>query len=164
VFLAEAHWRRGDIAAGLTAIDDGLRVAEGSLDRSYWAELWRWRGELLGAAGRRGRDARHGNGHDPAAPEACCARALEIARAAGAKSLELRAATSLARAAAASERGREAWAMLGELCAGFGREHTSPDLTDARAVLDALTAPSTAPRPRRSAGPSKRASRFPRTF
>src|SRR5262249_8764809 len=46
-FLAEAHLCTRDLAAGLAAVDEGLHVAESSLDRSYWPELWRLKGELL---------------------------------------------------------------------------------------------------------------------
>jgi DNA-binding winged helix-turn-helix (wHTH) protein/predicted ATPase len=150
-FLAESRFVAGNRRGALAAIDEGLRVAETTLDRSYWPELWRLKGELLLAAPaaerdrttpiNRARKARQARRHEA---ERCLRRALELARAAEAKSLELRAATSLARAWRARARGADACALLAGVCQWFGAEATSPDLAEARALLEELR-----PRPRR---------------
>lgn len=129
-FLSEAHLRAGDIAAGLAAADEGLRVAETTLDRSYWPELWRLKGELLLAGSAATSDA----------AEKCLLRALDLARDCEAKALELRAATSLARAWHARGRVADARRVLGNICEWFGADAKSPDLLDARAVLEQLAA------------------------
>jgi len=145
-FLSEALLRAGQVTAALAAIDEGLRVAETTLDRTYWPELWRLKGELLLAAhaakahpARRGaRAAREGDGAGDRPwleAESCLRRALELAREMEAKSLELRAATSLARAWTARGRTPDARGLLDDLCGWFGAESTSPDLIDARALL-----------------------------
>ncbi|MEO8752088.1 MAG: AAA family ATPase [Casimicrobiaceae bacterium] len=138
-FLAEAHWRAGDIRAGLAAIDLGLNTADTTLDRSYLPELWRLRGELLlalpeGAAAR---------------AEDSFARALAIARATEARALELRAATSLARYRLAQGQSAQAAEVLGSVCAWFGDATTSPDLSDAREILQQAAAPVSPGRGRR---------------
>ena len=142
-FLAEAHLRAGTFEAGLDAVNEGLTVAESTLERSYWPELWRIKGELLLASAprttrRRGRSR-------AAAPDArwqeaeqCLLRAVQVARESEAKSLELRAATSLARAWHTRRRNAEARAVLTELCEWFGASAQSPDLTEARELLAQL--------------------------
>jgi DNA-binding winged helix-turn-helix (wHTH) protein len=140
-FVAEAQLRRGDLAAGLAAVDEGLRVASTTYDRSYWSELWRLQGELLQAGALTGRP-RRGRGAVPAddnwsAAEHSFEQALERARASQAKSLELRAATSLARAWLARGRAADARRLLEPLCGWFGAA-TGADLDEARALLAEL--------------------------
>jgi predicted ATPase len=170
-FLAEAHLRAGDIDAGLAAIDEALAVAQSSLDHSYWPELWRLKGELLLAVAAHRRPASGSRKSpvvpsDPAWPQAeqCLLRAVEMAHESEAKSLELRAATSLARAWHGRRRSVEARAVLGDICQWFGTTADSPDLADARTVLAALTSTKYArrgtraqlPRTRRRARPLSR--------
>jgi tetratricopeptide (TPR) repeat protein len=145
-FLAEAHLRAGEYAAGLAAANEGLRVAETTLDRSFWPELWRLNGELLLAAsaanrGRtpRGRRAQAGEESRWEEAEACLRRALDLARETEAKSLELRAATSLARMLRARARTADARAFLEGICPWFGADATNPDLIEARALLQQLS-------------------------
>mgnify|MGYP001593607277 CR=1 FL=1 len=84
--LAEALAKAGQVEGGLTALAEALEAAQSTGERYYEAELHRLQGELLldQGAGR-------------AEAKACFARALEMARRQGARSLELRAAASLAR-------------------------------------------------------------------
>ncbi len=129
-FLAEAHLRAGDLDAGLAAADAGLQVAETTLDRCHWPELWRLKGELLLTT------RASGAGTSPATEaEYCFERALAVARASEAKAMELRAATSLASHWQRLGRAREAAALLEPLCRWFGSDASSPDLDDARTVL-----------------------------
>ena len=84
--LAEVHGSLGQPEAGLTALREALALVETTGEHYYEAELHRLKGELL---------LQH------AAPEVshaetCFQQALDIARRQQAKSLELRAAMSLA--------------------------------------------------------------------
>jgi DNA-binding winged helix-turn-helix (wHTH) protein len=150
-FLASAYLGVGDIDAGLEAIDESLAVAESTLDRSYWPELLRLKGELLLRADRqqarvhssrdvrsRAANSRLSTGNHSEAEE-CLLRAVQVARESEAKSLELRAATSLAGAWREQGRTADARLLLAELCEWFGAAAQSPDLTEARALLAHLS-------------------------
>ena len=71
--------------------------------------------------------------------EACFQRAIEIARGNTARTLELRAATHLARLWGESNRRAEAHELLAPLYRWFAEGHDTPDLQDAKALLDELT-------------------------
>jgi predicted ATPase len=71
--------------------------------------------------------------------ETCFRRAIEIARRQSAKSLELRATTSLARRLDKEGRRDEARRMLGEIYRWFTEGFDTTDLKDAKARLDALS-------------------------
>lgn len=126
-FLAEGHLCAGTIVAGLAAADAGLTVTQSTLDRTYEAELWRLKGELLL------RDA-----SPPEDAEACLLRALELARTTDAKSLELRAAASIARAWTARGRGAAARALLHDTLQWFEGRADTADLIDARRLIDGI--------------------------
>ncbi len=151
-FLAGAHLRHRRFAEGLLVVDEALSVAAATRDRGYYPELWRLKGELLQAAagsGTRGRPRRGGRAAAAAtgegsSAEQCLRRAVEAARAAGAKSLELRAATSLARAEQASGKAK-AGAALADICGWFGSRRadaslrSNADLAEGRALLAELS-------------------------
>jgi class 3 adenylate cyclase/predicted ATPase len=123
--LAEAQ---GQPAEARTMLDDALARAERTSERWLHAELHRRRGEALLAL-------------DPARAaevEGCYRRALEIARAQGARMWELRAATSLARLWQGQGRRAGAHALLAPVHAWFTEGHDLPDLIAAKALLDAL--------------------------
>lgn len=65
-------------------------------------------------------------------------RALEISRRQRARSLELRAATSLGRLWAARGDAREARALLSGVYGWFTEGFDTPDLTEARSLLEEL--------------------------
>ena len=113
---------------GLEAVDQALTFSETSGEQSWNAELHRLRGELLGktavAAERE--------------VEACFKRAMEIATADAAKAWELRAATSLARLWRDRGKASEARGLLAPVYGCFVEGLDTPDLVDAKAVLDAL--------------------------
>jgi DNA-binding winged helix-turn-helix (wHTH) protein len=147
-FLAEGHLRAGTPAKGLAAAEVGLTLSETTLDCGFAPELWRLKGELLLAAAERRHAPRSRRAGKPVAAtadsdwpaaEQCLMRALEMSRAAEAKALALRAATSLARAWQTRGRSREARAVLKDICAWFGADRASADLVDARAVLGELS-------------------------
>jgi predicted ATPase len=74
------------------------------------------------------------------AAESSFRTAIEIARKQEAKSLELRATTSLARLLAKQGNRREARAMLAPLYGWFTEGFDTLDLKDAKALLDELNA------------------------
>jgi DNA-binding winged helix-turn-helix (wHTH) protein len=150
-FLAEGRLRAGAPSEGLAAANAGLAATQAGLDFGYEPELWRLKGELVLASSaaahhrplpgkQRGKSATAADSHWQEA-EHCLLRALELARAAHAKSLELRAATSLARAWRARGRAAEARTLLGGVCKWFGTRSGFADLVEARAML---TEPTTA--------------------
>ena len=97
--LAEAYGKVGEAEQGLTALVEALAQVEQTGERWYEAELYRLKGELVLQSGVRSPESEITT-PDPntqAGAEACFLKAIEIARKQQAKSLELRAATSLAR-------------------------------------------------------------------
>ena len=101
----------------------------------WLAEIHRLRGELLLQAAPGDSDAA-----DRA--EACFQQALAVAREQQAKSLELRAATSLARLWQTQGRRAEAHDLLAPIYGWFTEGFDTPDLQDAKALLAALHAAS----------------------
>jgi predicted ATPase len=109
--------------------EEGLRVAEEALAVSRRAaELYRLKGELLLM-----RSAEH-----HAEAESCFRQALEIARHRGAKSLELRAAMSLARLWQQQGKRTEAHELLAPLYGWFTEGFDTADLQEAQALLEDL--------------------------
>ena len=92
--LAEAYRNGGQITEGLAAVAEALVTVKETGERFYAAELYRLQGELLLQSGAQG--PKSGNVTRQAAEaETCLRQALDMARHQQAKSLELRAATSL---------------------------------------------------------------------
>ena len=75
---------------------------------------------------------------DRAAAEACFRRAIDIAQAQSAKSLELRAAISLARLLAKQGQRRQAHDLLAPIYGWFTEGFATADLKEAKALLDEL--------------------------
>jgi len=129
-------------ADGLAVVGEALALAERT-GQGYWtADLLRLKGALTlqGDAGPR---RTGGRPQGPASPgekdaESCFLDAIAIARRQDARSLELRAATSLARLWARQGRAPEARALLGDVYAWFTEGLETPDLTEARSLVDAL--------------------------
>jgi predicted ATPase len=95
--LAELHGRAGHVEDGLHAANEALALAVTTGNRYLDPEIHRVRGDLLASlAGQR--DASPGDPNPaplPSTAEGCFRHALELARRRSARSLELRAATSL---------------------------------------------------------------------
>jgi adenylate cyclase len=102
----------------------------------FAAELSRLRGECLLAMENRHRRLA-GPGLSEA--EACFRDAIHLAQQQEARSLELRAATSLSRLLRSLNRGREALPILKGAYASFSEGFELRDLRDARELLDALS-------------------------
>jgi|HubBroStandDraft_6_1064221.scaffolds.fasta_scaffold42180_2 class 3 adenylate cyclase/predicted ATPase len=124
--LARACEIAGQIEEGLTLLDDALEIAERTGERSLEAELNRHKGQLLLR-----------QGHTEAA-EVLYRKALGIAAEQGAKLWELRAAMSLARLRRDQGRGAEARDLLAPVYAWFTEGFDTPDLKDAKVMLDEL--------------------------
>jgi predicted ATPase len=132
--LAQAYGRAGQTDQGLAVLDEALTTAHHTGERQYEAELYRLQGELLlQVAGRDG--ARLASAMTEAAR--CWRQALDLARRQHAKSLELRAALSLARLGQRQGKRAEAHALLAPVYGWFTEGFDTADLQEAKALLDA---------------------------
>ena len=127
----------GQAKMGLQAMDRALTWIERTGVRVLEAEVWRTRGELLleGKTLTPAGPSPEGRGREP---EACLQRALEIARSQQARSLELRAAMSLARLWQAQGRRDEARQLLAGIYSWFTEGFDTVDLVEAKALLEEL--------------------------
>ena len=128
-FLAEAYGKAGQAAAGVRILTEALEAAHTTGERFYEAELYRLMGVLRLQAGHR---------HKPLEAEASFLKALDVARRQQAKSLELRAAISLARLWQQQDKRTEAHALLAPIYAWFTEGFDTLDLQEAKALLEAL--------------------------
>jgi predicted ATPase len=124
--LAQASEIAGQLEEGLVLLDDALQLAERTGERWFTAELNRQKGQLLLR-----------QGHSEAAEELYC-EALSIAKEQEAKLWELRAAVSLARLRRDQDRRAEARDLLAPVYGWFTEGFDTPDLKEAKALLDAL--------------------------
>ena len=127
--LAEACAEAGDPRAGLRQLTEALALVEATGETWYEPELHRLTGEL---------SLQRGAGHPGPGPqpEACFHRAIELARARGARSLELRAVTSLGRQRWQRGKRSEAARMLRTCYDGFTEGFDTAYLQEAKALLD----------------------------
>jgi TOMM system kinase/cyclase fusion protein len=126
--LATAYGDVGQPASGLPLLDEALALADKTEERHFEAELYRLKGELLLAL-----SAEH-----QAEAAACYQQALAIARRQEAKSLELRAAMSLARLWQHQGKRAEARELLAPIYGWFTEGFDTADLQEAKALLEAL--------------------------
>ena len=125
--LADAYQRAGAVEDGLSAVQDALgAVPEEAI---HCPDLLRLEGELHRQLNR-GQDAA-----TERRAEDCFREAIQLARAAGAKSQELRATTSLSRLLLSQGCTAEARQTLAPLYASFSEGFDTLDLRDARALL-----------------------------
>jgi len=124
--IAQLQLEMGASREGLATIDEALAFVEATGERFWEAEIHRLKGTLLLLEGADG------------SAEACLRRALEIARSQGARSLELRAATSLSQLWSDKSRKDEARSLLASVYGGFTEGFDTQDLRDAKALLDSL--------------------------
>lgn len=128
---AEVLGKLGHASEGLDLLAGRLDGGVRSEECYYDAELHRLKGELLrqAAAGRKRVRAE-------VDAEACFRHGLAIARGQGARSLELRAATSLARLWCEQRKHAAARRLLAEVHGRFREGFATADLREARALLD----------------------------
>jgi predicted ATPase len=129
--LAETLGNDGRSEESLAAVTEALASVERTGERYYESELHRLKGELL---------LKSETDQQRAEAEACFHRALEVAQRQHAKSLESRAAMSLARLWQQQDGIAEARAMLAAIYGWFTEGFDTPDLREAKALLQELSA------------------------
>jgi predicted ATPase len=125
--LAAAHAQVGQVEPGLRVVTEAKELFARNEEHMWESELDRIEGELLQAANSSSPDV-----------QACFVRAIATARQQSAKSLELRAAISLARLWADQGRRAEAHDLLAPVYGWFTEGFDTPDLKEAKALLDEL--------------------------
>jgi predicted ATPase len=125
--LARACEIAGQVKEAVTLLNDALQIVERTGERWLAAELNRHKGQLL---------LRQGH---PEAAEELYRKALGIAQEQAAKLWELRAAVSLARLRRDQGRHAEARDLLAPVYGWFTEGFDTPDLKEAKALLDELT-------------------------
>ena len=126
--LADVHGTLGEPEAGLTALAEALTLAETTGERWYESEMHRLKGALL----------LQQSSDNATEAESCFHHAIHIACSQQAKSLELRAATSLARLWQQQGKRPEAHDLLAPVYSWFTEGFDTADLQEAKALLDAL--------------------------
>ena len=126
--LARAYQRAGRIAQSLQILDEAQQSIEVRGENWWLAEIHRLRGEILLSRSQ----------EDTNDAESCIHQALEIARGQGARSLELRAATSLARLWERQGKHDDARRLLGDCYTWFTEGFDTADLQDAQELLGTL--------------------------
>ncbi|MDE5452931.1 AAA family ATPase [Bradyrhizobium sp. CSA112] len=124
--IAFAHASLGQPEVGLGLLDEAIQLAEATSEKFFEAELYRRRGKILLSLGKKGE------------AEAELQRALTIARQQQARWWELRAAADLARHWHDEGRYVEAISLLQPIYSWFVEGFDTPDLKDAKALLDKL--------------------------
>jgi tetratricopeptide (TPR) repeat protein len=150
-WLAKGCGGTGQVDDGLAAVAEALRLVEKNDERFYEAEVYRIKGELTLQKEARGWRLESG----PSSPqvsslkpqvslvvareaEGYFLKAIDIAQKQQAKSLELRASTSLARLWQQQGKQREAHQRLAEVYMWFTEGFDTKDLQEARALLATL--------------------------
>ena len=128
--LAETCEASGQIGEGLAALDEALALADATDGRYHEAESHRVRGRLL----------RRVDANSPEAEQEL-RRALKTAQEQQARGFELRAAIDLARLLDFERRSAEAHAVLAPAYAWFTEGLQTPDLREARALLETVGGP-----------------------
>lgn len=143
--LAEAYGWSGRLDAGLETLAEARGLVDMTGERFYEAEIARLTGELLlqtslpGATSGRGTPRVARRPSRLAEAERCLQQALTVARHQQAKSLELRAALSLARLWQRQDKRAEARDLLAPLYGWFTEGFDTADLQEAKALLKTLT-------------------------
>jgi predicted ATPase len=127
--IATALGKAGQFDEALCTIEESLLIIDRTGQRHCEAEVHRLKGELL-------RAQRASNAADA---EKCFRTAINIARKQHAKSWELRATTSLARLLVKQRKHDKARTMLVEIYNWFTEGFDTPDLKDAKTLLDGLS-------------------------
>ena len=125
MLLAEAQRKAGQNNQSMETLAEALSIVYSTRESFLEAELYRLEGNLfLSTTGPR-----------PSRAKACFLKSLQIARRQEAKSLELRAALSLARLEGPKEKTSKARSELEEICSRFTEGFQTADFRDAQALL-----------------------------
>ncbi len=126
--LADVHRKQRQTEEGLDAVADAQAFTRKTNERFLETEQFRLKGELL----------LQRNDASTVEPESCFRQALDVARHQQAKSLELRAATSLARLWSEQGKRTEAYELLAPIYGWFTEGFDTQDLGDAKTLLKRL--------------------------
>ena len=129
IAMAEAHAALNDLNGAMSHIDASLDQVQ----RPGWEE-YAWHSGTLCVKGQL-----VAQGGDLIGAESWMIRAVDVARAQNAKSLELRGATALARLWRTQRKPRDAYALLAPIYDWFTEGFDTKDLKDAKALLDDLS-------------------------
>jgi predicted ATPase len=158
LLLADAYRETGQIESALRALDEAFVTVEKTGEQTFAPELYRLRGELtikqFGVRSLESQEKRQKSKttgprslipYPQGEAELYFRKAIEIARRQQAKSLELRTTVSLVRLwqqqrahHAPHTTQDEAFAMLSEVYSWFSEGFDTPDLCEAKALLDEL--------------------------
>jgi serine/threonine protein kinase/predicted ATPase len=130
--LADAYTQTGRFEDARRTLDEGLALADKNDERFQEAELYRLKGELLLSE----------SSDQGIAAEGCFRQAIETARRQHSRAWELRATMSLARLWQRQDRREEARSALAAVYGTYTEGFTTPDLVDAKALLESLACPS----------------------
>jgi len=150
--LTEIYGKVGQVEAGLSLMIELLAYVDKTGTRVNEAELYRLKGELtLQEANQKSKGksqkSKIETSPQPLTPstqakaeaEACFQKAIEISRKQQAKSLELRATTSLARLWQQQDKQKEAHDMLAEIYNWFTEGFDTKDLQEAKELIEELS-------------------------
>jgi predicted ATPase len=137
--LSESYAKAGQVEQGLNLLAEALALV-GKTDVRFWeAELHRLKGEMLLMEHQGKERASTAQFAQFADVEACFRQAIDVARHQQAKSLELRATTSLCRLWQAQGKRAEAHALLAPIFGWFTEGLDTVDLIEAKTLLEALS-------------------------
>jgi predicted ATPase len=126
--LAEAYGEGGHPEEGLPLLTEAVALMDDTEARFYGAELYRLKGTLL---------LRQVT-PDESQVETCFQQSLTVAQSQQVKSLELRAATSLARLWQSRGKRQDAYDLLAPVYEWFTEGFDTADLKDAKGLLEEL--------------------------
>jgi predicted ATPase len=126
--LAEVYQQVGCIRDGLAVLQEALDQSQAGGERYWQAEIHRLAGELWLQQIM----------SETSQAESCFHQSLDVARQQQAKSLELRAATSLARLWQSQDKRQAAYDLLAPVYDWFTEGFDTADLIDAKALLGSL--------------------------
>ena len=127
-YLAQAHAELGNFTDAWRCIDEAKRVVEATKETMFEAEVYRVAGEIAFKSPQ----------PDVAKAQAYFERALTVVRLQQAKSLELRAAMSMARLWRDHERRQQAHDLLAPVYGWFTEGFDTLDLKEAKVLLSEL--------------------------
>jgi len=132
--LADAQQAAEQTAEGLSTVAEALTAVEKTGERLFEAELYRIKGQLS----LQSEQVKASQGKSIEEAERCFLKAIEVARRQQAKSLELRASTSLSRLWLQQGRKQQARGLLAEIYGWFTEGFDTTDLKEAKALLEEL--------------------------